>query len=671
MRIVRGRSARVVRAWRRRSRSAGHLLPTFVLLLLLPVLGLGAALGQVYRDGADEAALDAARASAQLVAQSSVLPAVDGQDLDLGLDIGGVADLGAVTYAAVREGRLLGLRLLSPDGVVVFPPHEAGLQPSSHTRDAVSATRDGAPPAWLTTSSGPDWLGSEEVPVVEVYAPLVDGRGGRDVGTVVLLLPYEQVAEAADRRAALFVAVLLVGLGLLYAVVVAMAFVVTRRLRLQLTRTHHLAHHDPLTGLPNRTLFRLRADAAVEEGVPAVIAILDLDRFKQVNDTLGHDAGDELLQAVGARLVGAVRTHDTIARLGGDEFGLVLPGLTPADAGPVLDRILHGLHQPLQLGEHLVPVAGSVGVAAFPEDGASVDDLVRHADRAMYEAKRSGTLLAHAGTSDDAAALDELLLGAELDVAMCGDDLLLHYQPLVDLASGRVDCVEALVRWQHPRRGLLSPGDFLPSAEATGQVRDLTRWVLRRALTDIAGCSGAPGVAVNVPPSALVDPRFCDEVHQALVDTGVGPSRLTLEMTETQTVSDVHAVQTTMEQLRALGVGFSLDDFGQGSTSLAFIGVLPFTQVKVDRSFVAALPQHRLQRTIVAAVVAIAHEAGLRVVAEGVETEVVLDCVRALGCDIAQGYLLGRPAPLGELAAVLAPGAAVLVAPVAAARVTT
>ncbi len=474
-------------------------------------------------------------------------------------------------------------------------------------------------------------------------------------------MPYDSVAAQAQHQARIFRAVLLLGLAALYGVVVVMAGVVTRRLGQQLAQTHHRAHHDSLTGLPNRALFRERVEAAMEDGEQhVVVAIIDLDRFKLVNDTLGHEAGDVLLRTVGQRLREAVRVDDTVARLGGDEFGIVLPGVSIQDAQPVLERVRAALTTPCTVGDNLLPVSGSVGLAAAPLHGQSVEELLRHADVAMYVVKRSS----HIGRSvhvpdplDDSIGLDQLRRQAELDQALACDELVLYYQPLVNLADGALDRMEALVRWQHPKRGLLGPDEFLPLAEATGRVHALTWWVLDRALADLAARPELRGMAVNVSPSSLRDEWFFNRVLDTLGATGVDPSQLTLEMTETTLVDDVEAVRYTLTRLRALGVGLSMDDFGQGSTSLGFLGTLPFNEIKIDRAFVAGLDRGELEGTIVSAIVAIGHHAGMQVVAEGVESAAVLERVRALGCDFAQGYHLGRPAALSALGRAREPAA--------------
>ena len=320
------------------------------------------------------------------------------------------------------------------------------------------------------------------------------------------------------------------------------------------------------------------------------------------------------------------------------------------EARPVLERVHEALSRPCAVGDNLLPVAGSVGLAAAPLHGQCVEDLLRHADVAMYVVKRSGRVgTVQAIDGDDSVGLDQLRLEAELAEALVCGELVLHYQPLIDLASDSLYRMEALVRWEHPQRGLLFPDEFLPLAEATGQIHALTWWVLQRALSDLAACPELQGMAVNVSPSSLRDEGFFNRVMDTLLATGVDPSALTLEMTETALVDDVDAVRFTLTRLRALGVELSMDDFGQGSTSLGFLGTLPFSEIKIDRAFVAGLDRGELEGTIVSAIVSIAHHAGMQVVAEGVESAAVLEEVRALGCDFAQGYHLGRPAALSEL----------------------
>ncbi len=646
------RRARAATAGRPGAPSPVRLLVAFAMLLLVPVLVLGVALNHVYQTGTAQRTLDDARSSARLLAQSSVQPAIAGQDLDAGLDIAGVSDLGASVDAAVRDGQVVRLRLMAPDGNTVFPPQELGTFPDAALSADLAATADGDAPARLSTAALPSWLGGSSVRVVQVYAPVV-APDGRKLGTVEVALPYERVAQRAERQTALFGVVLLGGLFGLYAVVAVLAWVVTGRLRRQLVATDHLAHHDPLTGLPNRAMFRLRAHAALEPGERGVaVAILDLDRFKQVNDTLGHESGDVLLVEVGRRLLAAVRTDDTVARLGGDEFGLVMPGLDAAGASALLSGVTRALAAPCRVGGRLLPISGSIGVSAAPEHGTTIEELLRHADVAMYAAKRSNRDVVASEAQPDGVggegALDQLLLEAELTRALAHDELVLHYQPLTDLDDGRVSRLEALVRWQHPTRGLLGPGLFLPLAETTGQIGDLTWWVLRHALADLASLRDDVGVAVNVSPSTLRDHGFCDRVVQMLAAADQPPARLQLEMTESSVIEELDAVRATLDRLAAAGIALSLDDFGQGSTSLGFLGVLPFTEIKVDRAFVVGLGAPGLARTIVASIVSIAHEAGMRVVAEGIESAEVLDRVRELGCDAAQGYHLGRPAPLAR-----------------------
>jgi len=640
-------------------------------LLVVPVLALGVVLDQAFRLAASDRTLDDARSSARLLAQTSVQPAIAGRDLAAGLDVAAMADLGAAVEAAVRQGEIVGVRLRSVEGDVAFPPQDVGApQDPGSLADARTAV-NGVHPTHLVTTALPERVGGGQVQAVRVFTPVVAPTDGRVLGTLEVLLPYDKVARQVQRQTKVFMAILTVGLILLYGLVAGLGHAVTRRLRTMLELTDHAAHHDSLTGLPNRALFRKRAQAALASGSQQlVVAIIDLDRFKQVNDTLGHERGDILLRIVGQRLTDAVRTDDTVARLGGDEFGLVLPGGGLDDATPVLDRVRHALTGHCEDDGHTLPVGGSIGVAAAPLHGDTVEVLLRHADAAMYVAKRSGRAMVTADTTTDTTSLGRLLMHADLARAISGEELVLHYQPLVRLSDGTTAKVEALVRWQHPVRGLLAPGEFIPVAQENGLIDALTTWVVRRALADLASMPAGLPVAVNVSPSTLRDPAFVEHVESLLAAAGVPPERLVLEMTETALVENVVGVRASLERLRAIGIGLSLDDFGQGSTSLSLLRSMPFTEVKVDRAFVASLQDDSLDSTIVKAVVSIAHHAGMAVVVEGIEDAEVLERVRRLEADLAQGYHLGRPLPLVRASPAAPAGAAptIPVAPTATPR---
>jgi diguanylate cyclase (GGDEF)-like protein len=429
---------------------------------------------------------------------------------------------------------------------------------------------------------------------------------------------------------------------------------VSRRLRREGALNAFLAEHDALTSLPNRSRFRIRATEGLatmrRTGLPIAIAIVDLDRFKEVNDTLGHRSGDEVLVQIGRRLRAAVAPQDTVARLGGDEFGIVLADGTTAEATLLRIRALIGAE--LTVGTLPLSVEGSIGFVLAPEDGHDVDSLLQRADVAMYIAKVRHAGVARYDADEDHYDASKLGLIGELRAAIASDQLVLHYQPKATMPNGGVDAVEALVRWQHPVHGLLPPARFLPLAEQTDLIHELTGWVLRRALTDIADLR--LGVAINVSARDLSRRDFAGHVRGILHEVGVAAERLTVEITETAILIDPARAGEVLGELEEAGVGVSIDDFGQGHTSLGYLSVLPVHELKVDRQFVCDMLTNQAHGAIVRSIIDLGHNLGMRVVAEGVETNDVLVALRLAGCDIAQGYLLARPMSIAALAAWLA-----------------
>ena len=418
-------------------------------------------------------------------------------------------------------------------------------------------------------------------------------------------------------------------------------------------RMIHQALHDPLTGLANRTLLLDRLETALSTarrfGRRVGLLLMDLDRFKEINDTLGHDVGDEVLRIVGGRLAGALRGTDTVARLGGDEFAVVLPEL--ADAGDGL-RVAEKLREECQrtIEHDGVPlhVEGSVGLAICPEHGMDAITLLKRADVAMYRAKRLTSGVATYCAANDRLRPERLAYAGALHEAMDTDQLVLHYQPRVDLASGRVTAVEALLRWQHPQQGLLGPMAFVPLAEQTGLIERLTHRVLALAMRQARAWHTTGRdvtVAVNVSARVLHDTDLVGMVTQELGLAGVPPSALELELTESAIMSSPSNALVVTEQLRGAGVRLSIDDFGTGYSSLAWLQNLPVHQLKIDKSFVRDAGGNAKDALIVRSVIDLGHNLGLRVVGEGIETAETCALLRDLGCDEGQGFYLGRPAP--------------------------
>jgi diguanylate cyclase (GGDEF)-like protein/PAS domain S-box-containing protein len=433
--------------------------------------------------------------------------------------------------------------------------------------------------------------------------------------------------------------------------ILATALDVTERKQAE-QQIRELAYHDALTGLPNRVLFGDRLSVAVAQahrlGQKVALLFLDLDRFKLINDSLGHGVGDVLLKAVAGRLRASVREGDTVARLGGDEFTLLLPGLTrPHDVLRIAEKILAAVRAPFELGEREVYVTASMGVSVYPDDGLEPEFLVRNADAAMYRAKEQGRdncqLYAR---SMNASALQRLALESHLRRAVAREELQVHYQPIVDLGSGRVCGVEALARWTHAELGPVSPADFIPLAEITGIIVPLGAFVLRRACEQARAWHDAGHdlwVAVNVSARQLQQPDLVAQVEAALRGARLPPQLLELEITETGAMQNPEAIAGTLKELRQRGVRISVDDFGIGYSSLGYLRRLPIDTLKIDQSFVRDLTTDPDDAAIATTVIAMAHALKLRVVAEGVETEDQLSFLRTWGCDLVQGFLLAAP----------------------------
>ncbi|WP_218565874.1 EAL domain-containing protein [Pseudomonas sp. o96-267] len=431
-----------------------------------------------------------------------------------------------------------------------------------------------------------------------------------------------------------------------------------------LEQIHQLAYYDALTGLPNRRLLLEHLQFALARSARSrregALLFIDLDNFKQLNDTLGHDMGDLLLQQVSERLLNQVRLEDSLARLGGDEFVLILENLEPepqaaiATIEHVAEKLLRALATPFELPGYNHSGSASIGVALFSQPHDKPEELLKHADLAMYEAKAAGrNTLCFFDPRMQQALAARATLEHELRRALSEAQLLLHYQPQVD-ERGELLGAEALVRWQHPQRGLVPPGEFIPLAESTGLILPMGRWILHTACQQLASWANDPQraeltVAINVSARQFHHPDFVTDVLSALQKTGANPHKLELELTESQLVQDIEALINKMGQLRAYGVRFSLDDFGTGYSSLSYLKRLPLDQLKIDRSFVRDLLDNASDTAIVRTILALGQALELRVIAEGVESQAQRDALLSLGCRHFQGYLYGVPQPAEQI----------------------
>jgi diguanylate cyclase (GGDEF)-like protein/PAS domain S-box-containing protein len=427
-------------------------------------------------------------------------------------------------------------------------------------------------------------------------------------------------------------------------------------------RLARLAHYDPLTELPNRKLFSDRLGQALAGGSgPLAVLFLDLDRFKQVNDTLGHDLGDLLLQAVARRLAARVRDGGTVARFGGDEFTVLLPGTDADGAAAVAERLLLGLAQPCTVAGTDLHVSASIGIAVWPQDGVDQCTLLRHADTAMYRAKAAGQNRYEFYTVEHSLhALEHLHLEGQLWRALDSDQLRLRFQPYVSAASGRIAGMEALIRWQHPSRGLMLPGKFIPMAEESGLIVALGRWVLEESCPQAVRWRDVTGelvpVSVNLSARELQNVALVREVGDVLTRTGLEPEALAVELSERLVLGDASATLSGLQELKTLGVQLALDDFGTGYTSVGQLKRLPLDLLKIDRLLVGGLTRAAEDELIMGAIVTLAHALGLKVVAEGVECSDQLARLCGLHCDLLQGFYFSPPVDAGSATELLVMG---------------
>ncbi|MDX2204833.1 MAG: EAL domain-containing protein [Hyphomicrobiaceae bacterium] len=429
-------------------------------------------------------------------------------------------------------------------------------------------------------------------------------------------------------------------------------------IRRVLELAQHMSLRDNLTGLPSRELLRTSIEHQLNEresGSTVAVCVVDLDNFKQVNDTLGHGTGDRLLMLVAERLKGAVRSSDTIARIGGDVFAIVQMGLKgPEGAEALARRLMECAAAPYEIDGHAINMNFKMGIATAGSEALSGSDLIRHADLALHESKREGHCRYRFYESDmDARLLARNQLARDLRRAVQRGEFELHYQPLVSLESGMVSGFESLIRWRHPERGLLQPGAFIGFSEEIGLIVPISDWVIRESCREASRWPGDLTVAVNISPAHVRDGGLLASVGAALAESGLAPCRLELEITETSVLQNTDANLATLRTLRDLGVRIAMDDFGTGYSSLSYLQRFPFDKIKIDRSFVADIGENRSALNIVRLATALAEELGIASLAEGVETAAQLEAIAAAGCKEVQGYYFSKPVPASHVPALL------------------
>jgi diguanylate cyclase (GGDEF)-like protein/PAS domain S-box-containing protein len=434
-------------------------------------------------------------------------------------------------------------------------------------------------------------------------------------------------------------------------------------------KIEYMAHHDALTDLANRVLLNERLEHALGSRIhrEQMVAVhhLDLDQFKAVNDTFGHPAGDKLLKMVAERLRGLVRATDTIARMGGDEFAIVqAPIKDPAEATVLAQDIIRLLGEPFEIDGHQAVIGVSIGIAVGPGDGLRPDRLLRNADLALYRAKGDGRgIFCFFQPAMDLQMQTRRLMEQDLRKALPAGEFELYYQPVVNLASNEISGFEALIRWNHPQRGLVSPGEFIPLAEEIGFIVPMGEWVIREACATAAGWPGDASVAINISAVQFRNPGLMQVIVGALASSGLHPTRLEIEITETVLLQNKETTLAVLHQLRALGVRIALDDFGTGYSSLTYLQCFPFDKIKIDRSFVKDITENTGSLNIVRAVAALASGMGMTATAEGVETREQLDSITSEGCTEMQGFLFSRPLPAREIERLFLSGREIELAP--------
>jgi diguanylate cyclase (GGDEF)-like protein len=621
--------------------------PVLLVVAIVAVAALALWFMEVLAERGELRAEAQGQQSAEIVAAAVARPHLHAEDLVAGrLDDEEVGEIQVVVDDLRRSGRLLGLAVWRLDGAPLYrDAASGGALPRPTAADLARAVRS---EPWIVHGRTPD--GQAEL---HVFLPVLGG--GSDRGDVVALmdvvLPYDELAQVAqstlDRQR----------IGAVVALLLLLPILGLADLQRRLRRRERQARLDPLTGLLN--VGALRRDgrgllSKASDRRPLALLLIDLSEFKTVNDTLGHSAGDLLLKQVAATLRGAVRAGDLVTRLGGDEFAVLLTDLPDAAAAQNrAEELLRRLRQASFTVDGIdLVIDASIGIALAPQHGTDVPDLLQRADTAMYQAKRSNRDTVVYDASTDENSVGQLAMVTELRRALDNEEFVLHYQPKISLSDRRVTSVEALVRWQHPTRGLLPPGVFLPVLERSGLMQPLTRWVLRKAVQQAASWrrAGMPlPVAVNINPRSLLEADLPARVLAILRGADLPASFLELEITETAVMTDPVRAASVLTQLHARGIKVSIDDFGAGYTSLAHLRTLPIAALKLDRSLISHMLERDEDNAVTQALIDLAHKLGLTVIAEGVETEAVLERLSALGCDEAQGYLMSPPVPPAAL----------------------
>jgi diguanylate cyclase (GGDEF)-like protein len=642
------------------------------LLSLIPIVALGIVLARVLQTQIVTRTLADEAQSAQLVARLAVQPRLSPSALRDGLGPRGVQMLDEQLRARSVAHDLARIKIWSSAGRIVYSDDHALIGRSPGESDDLRDALAGRPhPAEAVTPSPGSETASEVGlgRLVEVYVPLRFVSSGRPIadrpaGAFEIYLSYRPIAGAITSDERMIAVLVFLGLALLWAVLFPIVASASRRLRRQAEENDRLARYDRLTGLPNRTLFREHVARELRHdrlgGAVAAALLLDLDSFKQINDTLGHGTGDAVLSEVGRRLEteldrSKIGQQTLLARLGNDEYAILsnrIGGV--ADALAIATTVQSSLEAPIVLDGVALQVEASIGIALAPDHAQDADTLLARADVALDRARIHRSRVEVYSPEYDRSGAERLALLGQVRPALERDEFVLHYQPKLDLRSGRVAGVEALLRWCHPERGMIPPLQFISLIEQTALVGPVTLHVIDQALEQQARWRAAGlslEMSVNLSARNLHDSELPGQIDALLRRHGTPATALTVEVTESAAMADPERAVAVLGALRARGVGVSIDDFGSGHASIAYLTTLPGSELKIDRSFVTGMCESPRDEAIVRSTIDLARHLGLRVVAEGIETPDVCERLTAMGCDAGQGYLISRPAPAEELTA--------------------
>jgi diguanylate cyclase (GGDEF)-like protein len=635
------------------------------LLSLLPILALGFILARELQSQIVTRTLDDATQSARIIAHIGIQPRLTPQSLRTGLTPAGVRALDQQLSARSVTQDLARVKIWNARHEVIYSDDHSligrTLKPSDDLLDALEGKPDGAEvvtPSPHSETASEVGLGQ----LVEVYVPLRFSRSGPPAGAFEIYLSYHPIAAALERDKRVIALLVAIGLALLWAILYRIVARASRRLRRQALENERLARYDQLTGLPNRNLFiEALEQAAREEDLAAgnvSVLMIDVDRFTEINNTLGAANGDRVLREVALRLSGDLGTDTLVARLGGDEFAvLCLRVQGTSGALRTAAEVQSSLEAPIVLDGVALNVEASVGIAVMGEHAGDPDTLLSHADAALAHARSHCSRIELYSAAWDRFDATRLVLLGQVRGALDRGEFVLHYQPKVDLHSRTVTGVEALVRWRHPERGMVPPPSFIPLIEQTALIGPLTLHVIDRALAQLVSWRRRGIIlemSVNLSARNLLDPELPGKIAALLDRHSIPSERLTVEVTETAAMVDPDRAVSVLEALRASGVRVSVDDFGTGNASIEYLTTLPATEIKIDRSFITDILHDARAQAIVRSTIDLARNLDLSVVAEGIETEAVIEHVAALGCQTGQGYFISRPLPAEELTPTLA-----------------